>query len=39
MQALTRAINRLLGLGRPRFRSSHPAQFPHHHRRNAGKFV
>jgi hypothetical protein len=39
MQALTRAINRLLGLGRSRFGCSHPAQFPNHHRRYPGKFV
>ncbi len=38
MRSLTRAINRLLGLGRPKFRGSHPGQFLNHHRRHLGTF-
>ena len=38
MQSLTRTLNRLFGLKRPRFRGSHPAQFLNHHRRYLGTF-
>jgi hypothetical protein len=39
MRSLTRAINRLLGLGRrPKFRGSHQGQFLNHHRRHLGNF-
>jgi len=34
MRSLTRAINRLFGVSRRRFRSSHPDQFLNYHRRH-----
>jgi hypothetical protein len=32
MRSLTRALNRLFGARRPKFRGSHPDQFLNHHR-------
>jgi len=34
MRSLTRAINRLFGVSRRKFRGSHPEQFLNHHRRH-----
>jgi len=39
MRSLTRTINRLLGLDRPKFRGSHPDQFLNHYRRYLGRFI